>query len=120
MFGRVRRIPEVASCHPRVVQAGLRQGGNMPTQSNAAGVFKIGMARVERVLSEWRAMGVYVEALLPIHDELLIEVDAEWAEEVKGMVEVEMAKALVDEAGALQCRCPILAEGHTMARWEKQ
>lgn len=87
--------------------------------SGACGVFKLGMARVERLLSAWRDAGVYVEALLPVHDELLIECDPAWAEDIKDLVIMEMEKALVDTTGVLQCRCPILAEGKVMPRWLK-
>lgn len=110
MFGRVRRVPEVQSSIERVRAAGLRQAGNMPIQGDAADVMKIGMARVERLLAAWRASGIYVEALLPIHDELLIEVAEEWAEEVLAGVEMEMAAAL----DGFEMRCPILAEGKVM------
>ncbi len=119
MFGRVKRVPQVRSCHARIREEGLRQAGNMPIQGDAADVFKIGMARVERLLAEWRAMGVYAEALLPIHDELLIEADEKWADTIRVMVEVEMARALVDSEGVLHSRCPILAEGSTMSEWRK-
>lgn len=118
MFGRVRRVPEVLSEHDRIVQAGLRQSGNMPIQGLAADVMKIGMARVERLLIAWRAAGIYAEALLPIHDELLVECDPEWAEDIKDLIIIEMEQALVDQ-GRLMCRCPIVADGKLMAVWMK-
>jgi len=119
MFGRTRLVPEVRSQLERVQYAGLRQAGNLPIQAAAAGVMKIGMARVERVLEGIRASGVYAEALLPVHDELLIEVDAEWAEEVEEVCRWEMEQALVDESGELRCRVPIKTEGSIMTRWSK-
>lgn len=125
MFGGVRRIPEVRSCHDRVVAAGLRQAGNNPIQRGAAGVMKIGMARCEdRVFEPMREMGIGAEALLPIHDELLSEVDEDWADKLKMVVEREMARALVEEdgkrAGELRCRVPILTDGKVMDQgWEK-
>jgi len=120
MFGRTRLVPEVRSQIERVQYAGLRQAGNLPIQAAAAGVMKIGMARVERVLEGIRASGIYAEALLPVHDELLIEVDAEWAEEVEELCRWEMEQALVDEeSGELRCRVPIKTEGSIMTRWSK-
>lgn len=119
--GRVRRVPEVRSVHERVRAAGLRQAGNMPIQGYAADVMKIGMARVEARFEEMRRQGLGVEALLPVHDEILSEVDEEWAEEVAEIVGAEMAKALVDaETGELRCRVPIETDGKVMDRWSKE
>jgi DNA polymerase-1 len=123
-FGRVRRIPEVRSVHERVRAAGLRQGGNMPIQGNAADTMKIGMARTEQALEVWRSRGVYAEALLAVHDELIIEADEDWAEEVLADVEEAMGRALEDtekeEDGGFRFRVPLLADGKTMERWEKE
>jgi DNA polymerase I len=120
LFGGVRRIPEVRSAHEKVVAAGLRQAGNNPIQRGAAGVMKIGMARVEGRLAEMRADGIWVEALLPIHDELIVQASEEWADEVRVIVESEMAKAMVDEeTKELRCRVPIVTEGKVMTRWIK-
>lgn len=120
--GRVRRIPEVRSVHTRVQMAGLRQGGNMPIQGFAADVMKIGMARVEQRLSQLRDDNrIYAEALLPIHDELVSEVDEEWADDVGEMIGFEMENALVDEdTGVLQCRVPIATDGKSFQRWAKE
>lgn len=122
MFGGVRRIPEVRSVHERIRAAGLRQGGNNPIQRGAAGVFKIGMARSEKTLSMLRENhSIHAEALLPIHDELLCEVDEEWAEEVGQMYGWEMSEALRDEeTGEYMCRVPITTDGKSMNRWEKE
>lgn len=121
-FGGVRMIPEVQSCHERIRQAGLRQAGNNPIQRAAAGIFKIGMARVEDlVLEPVRESGVYAEALLPIHDELLSEVEDEYAEEVGVMIGHEMELALWDEERKeMRSRVPILVDGKTMSRWVKE
>ena len=79
------------------------------------------LARVERLFEDLRRQGVKVEALLPVHDELLIEVEEKWAEEVSEMVKWEMERALVNTDGVLECRCPVLAESKVMkeGRWEK-
>lgn len=122
-FGRVRRVPEVRSVHERVQAAGLRQAGNMPIQGSAAGVFKIGAARVEERFELIRSQGVEVEALLPIHDELLIEVEREWADEVKEMAVECMAGALDrEDTGECACRVPVKVDGKVMTngRWEKE
>lgn len=121
MFGGVRRIPEVRSVHERVVQAGLRQAGNNPIQRGAAGVFKLGMIRTQAMFDRLEAdHGIRVDPLLPIHDELIVEVDEEWAEEVGVWQGHEMAEALRDmESGEYCCRVPIGVDGKTSERWEK-
>jgi DNA polymerase-1 len=119
-LGRVRRVPETRSCHERVRAAGLRQAGNMPIQGFAADTFKIGMGRAEHWLENARAEGVYAEALLPVHDELLLEADEDWADEVGEFVGYEMTQALTDiETGEDYCRVPILSDGHSMTEWKK-
>lgn len=123
MFGRIRHVYEVRSVHERVRAAGLRQAGNMPIQGTAAGVFKIGAAKVEEWFEQARREQIEVEALLPIHDELLIEVEREWAEEVKQMVPYLMASALDDESTReTVCRVPVKVDGKLMehGRWEKE
>lgn len=119
-LGRVRRVPETRSVHERVRQAGLRQAGNMPIQGFAADTFKIGMGRVERRLELIRGQGIEAEALLPIHDELLMEADEKWADEVGEFAGWEMQQALTDEdTGEDYCRVPIMTDGHSMTEWKK-
>lgn len=120
MFGRVRRVPEAQSCHERVRAAGLRQGGNHPLIGGEAGVVKIAMARIEEKLEWWRAAGVGVEAVVPVHDELILECDSEWAEEVAEVVKQEMERAVEDlETGEQVLRAPITAESRVVERWSK-
>ena len=109
--------------HERVVAAGLRQAGNMPVQGFAADVMKIGMARVEE---QWdgarraKGGGIDAEALLPIHDELISEVEEDWAEEAVEWKVRAMGRALYDEkTGREECLVPIKADGKHMERWEK-
>lgn len=92
-FGRVRWIPEVRSRLQRVVQAGLRQAGNMPVQGSAQGVIKLVMGAVMPTVYRFRAK--YGERavlpLLQIHDELVFEVaegiSGEFAALVRGHME---------------------------------
>lgn len=121
MFGGVRRIPEVRSVHERVVQAGLRQAGNNPIQRGAAGVFKMGMIRTQALFDRLEAdHGIRVDPLLPIHDELIVECDEEWADAVGVWQGHEMSEALRDmESGELCCRVPIGVDGKTSHVWEK-
>lgn len=120
MFGRVRLVPEMMSVHSRVQAAGLRQAGNHSIQGGAADLMKLAMAIVEQELAGMRQGGIGVDALLPIHDELLSEADEDWAEGVNVVIGECMDRVLVDEGtGVEQCRVPIRSDGKVMDRWEK-
>lgn len=119
-MGRVRLVPEVRSTHERVVAAGLRQAGNMPIQGFAADIMRLGMGIVEHEWEQLRADGVEVEALMTIHDEILSEVEEDWADGLAVVQPELMKRALVDEeTGVEQCLVQIEAEGKCMERWEK-
>lgn len=119
-MGRVRLVPEVRSVHERVVAAGLRQAGNMPIQGFSADIMRLGMAIVEDEWARLREDGVEVEALMTIHDEILTEVEEDWAEGLAVVQPELMKRALVDvETGKEQCLVGIEAEGKWMERWEK-
>lgn len=118
-FGRVRRVPEVQSAHERVVQAGLRQAGNHPIIGTEAGFYKIAQARIERVLEAERAKGAHAEAVVPVHDELILETDERIADDLGDVVGAEMVAAFDDESGECVSTCPIETDGHSMERWEK-
>jgi DNA polymerase-1 len=130
LAGRVRRVPEVASCLSRVHEAGLRQGGNMPIQGTAADLNKVGMGITDHSLEMLREAGVDVEALMSIHDELIVEVEDKWAEVVQPVVETSMAQCMnvwdagecggkVGRLGESLSRVPIKTDGHLMREWVK-
>lgn len=120
-FGRVRLCPEVRSVHERIVAAGMRQGGNHPIIAMEAGMMKIAQARVESTFDQvWRASGVEVNAIIPVHDEIVVEVDEDWAEEVSVGMGEDMERSLVDEGtGKSMCSVPIVTDGKVTERWEK-
>lgn len=120
-LGRIRRVPEVRSAYSWVRSAGLRQSGNMPIQGLAAGVMKIGMARTEdNVLRPTLSEGVWCWPLLPVHDELVIEAEEEYAEYILERVIEEFSLSMTDTStGRNLCSVPIGADGHVMDRWRK-
>ena len=69
-MGRLRLIPEVRSLNAGVVDAGLREGFNMPIQGGAAEVMKQALARVWEWICAGRAP---VRPLMLVHDSLLFE-----------------------------------------------
>lgn len=119
-FGRVRLVPEVWSCHERIKQAGLRQAGNHPIIAMESGIYKVAQARVERRLIEFRDQGIHAEAVLPVHDELIAEVDEDWVDEVGDTMGWEMEESLRDiDSGEMLTTVPTVSEGHAMFRWTK-
>lgn len=119
-FGRVRLVPEVWSCHERIKQAGLRQAGNHPIIAMESGIYKVAQARVERRMNEFRAQGIYAEAVLPVHDELIAEVDEDWVDEVGDTMGFEMEESLRDiDSGEMLTTVPVVSDGHSMDRWTK-
>lgn len=120
--GRVRLVPEVRSVHKWIASAGLRQAGNCPIQGLAADVMKVGMARVEReVLEPTLREGVWCWPLLPIHDEILVECEEDYAEYVLERMGEEMGLSMTDvDTNRNMCRVPIGSDGKVMDRWKKE
>ncbi len=85
-FGRRRSFPEIHAGVPQLVAQAERMAINMPIQGAEADVVKMAMIAVDGWLkkSGWPA-----KLLLQVHDELVIEVDADAAEAVaKGVKEI--------------------------------
>ncbi len=81
-FGRLLHTTAVKSVHSWVQDAALREAGNLPIQGTAAGIFKLGMAEIQAGLVDAGMMGDVCWPLLPIHDEILIEIRDDMAQEV--------------------------------------
>ncbi len=74
LFGRRRRIPELASGNFRIRQAGERQAMNAGIQGLAADIFKVALVRLDRAIEEQQ---VRSRLILQVHDEVLLEVPPE-------------------------------------------
>lgn len=122
LLGRVRRVPEIESVHPRVRAAGLRQAGNLPIQGTQADLNKLGMALVwYEVVLPMRREGIWVQPLITVHDELLLEVEEQYADFVLGLQQEAMAQCMTDQGtGVNLCAVPIVTDGKTMDRWRKE
>jgi DNA polymerase-1 len=120
-FGRVRRVPETRSVHKRVVEAGLRQAGNMPIQGTGADMMKLALAEIqERIEEDFRSCGIWCWPLMTVHDEILVEVEEGYGELVQCMMEEVMMNVLRDkDTGEDLCKVPIKADGKIMRCWEK-
>lgn len=112
-FGRVRLVPGVRSVHNHVQSAALREAGNFPIQSQAAAIMRLIMAHCEYDTGPvFRDAGIYAEPLLQIHDELVHEVDEDFAEIVSDYYGDLMRNEV-------PLRVPLKSEATIGRRWEK-
>lgn len=91
LYGRRRRIPELAAKN-KVQQAfGERVAMNSPIQGTAADVIKIAMLRVHKALRE---AGIDARLIMQVHDELIVESAKSCADEAKAILIREMENAV--------------------------
>lgn len=90
MWGRVRLVPQMRSCHKRIAAEGARAVGSMGISSSAQGTMKLYMAEAHDKLVVKKYKGL-VRSLLQIHDEYLCEIkqgyETEFLEDCKKIME---------------------------------
>ncbi len=106
LFGRARHLPEIRTTQRARREAAERMAVNAPIQGTAADLIKIAMLRVDRALEATSG-----RLLLQVHDELLVEADAEEVESVADLVRNEM-----ESVADLQV--PLVAGVAIAACWE--
>lgn len=87
VHGRRRAVPGIYEKNKNLYELACRIAINTVAQGTAAEIMKIGMLRVETALEK---SGYNAKLLLQIHDELLITVAKEQAEQVKELVKQEL------------------------------
>jgi DNA polymerase-1 len=88
LYGRKRRIPELASSNFNLRAFGERTAMNHPMQGTAADIMKLAMIEVDRRLRE---EGLVSRMVLQVHDELVFEVSPAEAEQLSAMVRSAMS-----------------------------
>ena len=106
LFGRQRHLPEIRTAQRARREAAERMAVNAPIQGAAADLIKIAMLGADRALEPTSGA-----LLLQVHDELLVEADADEAEAVGELVRREMETAA-------ELRVPLVAEVTISACWE--
>ena len=91
LFGRRRYIPELSASNKMVQAAGERIALNSPIQGTAADIIKLAMIHVYRKLEQ---SNLDARLILQVHDELLIEVRRDQAEEALALLREEMEHAV--------------------------
>ncbi len=106
-FGRRRYIPELSSSNKNLQHFGERVAMNSPIQGTAADIIKIAMILVAR---EIERAGIDARLLLQVHDELLIEVHKDCAEQA-----LEILKNCMENAVGLAV--PLSVEANIGKTW---
>lgn len=119
-MGRVRRVPEVRSCHQWIQEAGVRQGSNHGIQGFSADVMALIMGELDYRLVQLENYGIETFPTLTIYDELLIECDEENGETTQAVTGEVMDNCLTDKStGVNMCKVPIKSEGKLLTVWTK-
>ena len=90
LFGRRRKIPELASSNFRIRQAGERQAMNAGIQGLAADIFKVALVNLDEAL---RSDDYESRLILQVHDEVILEVTADERDHMATMTTEIMADA---------------------------
>ena len=90
LYNRRRYIPELKSNNYMVRQFGARAAMNTPIQGTAADIMKIAMINVYK---EIKARKLQAKIVLQVHDEMMLEVPTNEAEEIKQIVKEQMQSA---------------------------
>jgi len=107
LFNRRRLIPELQSSNHMTRSFGERAAMNMPIQGTAADIIKIAMVRTSARLESEKLES---RLILQVHDELLLEVKKEEAEQVRILLKKEM-----ESAASLSV--PLEVDLHEGANW---
>jgi DNA polymerase-1 len=89
-FGRRRPLPDLTSTNYQVRQAAERQAMNAGIQGIAADLFKVALIRLD---AELEREGYASDLVLQVHDEVLVDVVPDEADEVAALTEAAMAGA---------------------------
>ena len=86
-YGRMRKIPELASSKFMIRSFGQRVAMNMPLQGTASDIIKLAMLKVANALKE---NNLKSQLILQIHDELIIDVFPGELEKVESILTSQM------------------------------
>ena len=120
-WGRVRYIPQVRSSLPYKVSEGLREAQNFPVTSSNAEQTKLAMAECEDLFTRLLDSNICAIGLLSIHDQIIAEVDENYAEAVGEMMVDIFENVMVDkDTGENLWRCPIKSDCEVLERWKEK
>ena len=107
LFGRRRKIAELASSNKNLQHFGERVAMNSPIQGTAADIIKIAMIKTSNALKE---ANIDAKLLLQVHDELILEAHKSDVERA-----YEILKASMEDA--IKLSVPLNVEAHIGKNW---
>ena len=112
LFGRRRYIPEIHSSNWQVKREAERMAVNMPIQGTATGdIVKLAMIKIDEWVQQEK-LEEKVRMLLQVHDELVFELEKEFADEA-----VKKINALMEGAAIL--KVPLVVDVSISPNWGK-
>ena len=109
LTGRRRYIPDLRASNRNQRMAAERVAINMPIQGTAADIIKIAMNAIDRELLERQSRGARARMVLQVHDELIFELPASEADDVR-----ELAHRLMP---SLELAVPLVIEEKSGRSW---
>ncbi|MBR6720631.1 MAG: DNA polymerase I [Alistipes sp.] len=107
MFGRRRKLHDIASSNRTVRGIAERNAINTPIQGSAADIMKLAMIEIRR---RFRAEGIRSRMILQVHDEVVIDTLNSELDAVKRIV-----KEAMEDVATL--RVPLIAEVNAASNW---
>lgn len=93
LFGRRRYIPEITSTNKNIAKSGERMAVSSAVQGSAADIIKLGAINIHETI---RQQNLDAKIILQIHDELIIEVPENAAQEMANLFAEKMKNAIPD------------------------
>ena len=112
LLGRKRRLPGLFSAAEKVRWGAERQAISSIIQGSAADIFKIGMMNMYEPL-----LDIGGHTLMVVHDEVVVEVPEEFADEGLARVKKGMEDIHDPWTGDMLLTVPLVAEAHIVQRW---
>ena len=107
LFGRRRRIAELASSNKNLQHFGERVAMNSPIQGTAADIIKIAMINASRALKE---ANIDAKIILQVHDELIVEAHRDCADKAYEILKNSMENSI-------KLSVPLDVEAHVGDNW---
>jgi len=109
LFGRRLYLPEINTTNFQRRQGAERTAINAPMQGSAADIIKLAMIDVDRWLTTDKPDA---RMIMQVHDELVLEVNADQVDEVAAILTAKMSQAV-------ELKVPLLVEAGVGLNWEE-
>lgn len=114
ILGRKRRLPELNSIVDKKRYAAERQAISVQIQGSAADLFKVAIINCHALLQQQKWEG---HILMQVHDELVVEVPEDYADEGLRLVKASMEDINDPFTGEPILSVPIVADAKVVTRW---